>query len=148
MPACVMQHASGLAEGVARNRMRTEAGKMPESLIFPIRNGLGVSNDRFGIKPLDWIMELLWMKKAEYLDGYKLSLVFNDGKRRIFDFSSLLDSDEKSYGPLKDMSVFKSFALDGWTVTWNEGRIDIAPEYLSSMESPHRRASLRFLFVY
>ena len=45
-----MQHASRLAEGVAgaRNRMRTEAGKMPECLIFPIRNGLGVSNDRFG----------------------------------------------------------------------------------------------------
>ena len=32
--------------------MRTEAGKMPESLIFPIRNGLGVSNDRFGVKTL------------------------------------------------------------------------------------------------
>ena len=30
--------------------MRTEAGKMPESLVFPIRNGLGVSNDRFGFK--------------------------------------------------------------------------------------------------
>ncbi len=50
LPACVMQHASGLAEGVARNRMRTEAGKMPESLIFPIRNGLGVSNDRLGVQ--------------------------------------------------------------------------------------------------
>ena len=33
-----------------RNRMRTEAGKMPECLIFPIRNGHGVSNDRFGLK--------------------------------------------------------------------------------------------------
>ena len=33
-----------------RNRMRTEAGKMPESLISPIRNGHGVSNDRFGFK--------------------------------------------------------------------------------------------------
>ena len=39
---------SGLRRGVARNRMRTEAGKMPESLIFPIRNGHGVSDDRFG----------------------------------------------------------------------------------------------------
>ena len=29
--------------------MRTEAGKMPESLTFPIKNGLGASNDRFGI---------------------------------------------------------------------------------------------------
>ena len=37
--------------GVARIRMRTEAGKMPESLTFPIKNGLGVSNDRFGFKP-------------------------------------------------------------------------------------------------
>ena len=40
---------SGLRRGVARNRMRTEAGKMPGSLISPIRNGHGVSNDRFGI---------------------------------------------------------------------------------------------------
>ena len=39
---------SGLRRGVARIRMRTEAGKMPESLTFPIKNGLGVSNDRFG----------------------------------------------------------------------------------------------------
>ncbi len=41
---------SGLRRGVAGNRMRTEAGKMPGSLIFPIRNGHGLSNDRFGIK--------------------------------------------------------------------------------------------------
>ncbi len=41
---------SGLRRGVARSRMRTEAGKMPGSLIFPIRNGHGVSNDRFGFK--------------------------------------------------------------------------------------------------
>lgn len=27
--------------------MRADAGKMPESLIFPIGNGLGLSNDRF-----------------------------------------------------------------------------------------------------
>ena len=57
LPACVMQHASRLAEGVAGyveagNRMRTKAGKMPESLIFPIRNGHGVSNDRFGFKDI------------------------------------------------------------------------------------------------
>ena len=38
----------GLRRGVAGNRMRTEAGKMPGSLIFPIRNGHGVSDDRFG----------------------------------------------------------------------------------------------------
>ena len=31
--------------------MRTEAGKMPESLILPIGNESGVSNDRFGFNP-------------------------------------------------------------------------------------------------
>ena len=36
--------------GVARNRMRTEAGKMPESLIFLTENSPGVSNDRFRLK--------------------------------------------------------------------------------------------------
>ena len=40
---------SGLRRGVARNRMRTKAGKMPESLSSPIRNGHGVSDDRFGL---------------------------------------------------------------------------------------------------
>ena len=43
-----MQHASRLAEGVAG--YVEEAGKMPESLIFPIKNRHGVSNDRFGLK--------------------------------------------------------------------------------------------------
>ena len=41
---------SGLRRGVARIRMRTEAGKMPESLIFLTENSPGVSNDRFGLK--------------------------------------------------------------------------------------------------
>ena len=32
--------------------MRTEAGKMPGSLISPIRNGHGVSHDRYGLNKL------------------------------------------------------------------------------------------------
>ena len=38
--------------------MRTEAGNLPESLVFPIRNGLGVSNDRFGLKFLEILKRL------------------------------------------------------------------------------------------
>ena len=45
---------SGLRRGVARSRMRTEAGKMPESLIFLTENSPGVSNDRFGFKDRFW----------------------------------------------------------------------------------------------
>ena len=56
---------SGLRRGVARNRMRTEAGKMPECLIFLIRNGLGVSNDRFGFNDFGESYSRLSGKSAE-----------------------------------------------------------------------------------
>ena len=29
--------------------------------------------------------------KAEYLDGYRMLISFNDGQRKVFDFSSLID---------------------------------------------------------
>ena len=48
-----------------RNRMRTEAGKMPECLIFLIRNGLGVSNDRFGFNDFGESYSRLSGKSAE-----------------------------------------------------------------------------------
>jgi hypothetical protein len=31
---------------------------------------------------------------------------------------------------LRDKDVFARFALDGWTVTWLDGTVDIAPEHL------------------
>lgn len=40
---------SGSGRGVARNRMRAEARKMPKSLVCETGNGLGGSDDRFGI---------------------------------------------------------------------------------------------------
>ena len=49
LPAC--PRPGPLRRSVARSWMRTEAGKMPENLIFPIGNGLGVPNDRFGFMP-------------------------------------------------------------------------------------------------
>lgn len=35
-----------------------------------------------------------------------------------------------AYIPLKNMDIFTNIALDGWTVTWNNGKIDVAPEFL------------------
>ena len=40
---------SGLRRGVARNRMRTEAGKMPERLFFPIRTDTAFGLNLHGI---------------------------------------------------------------------------------------------------
>ena len=75
-------------------------------------------------------MQLVWVTEARYLEDYKMMLVFNDGLQKVFDFSKLLNNNQKAYDRLKDMAVFKDFELDGWTVTWLNGRLDVAPEYL------------------
>ena len=37
------------------------------------------------------------------------------------------------HAPLRDRAVFDRFDLDGWTVCWLGGSIDIAPEHLYEM---------------
>lgn len=62
------------------------------------------------------------------LDNYKLWLRFSTGETKIFDFSDLLDS--PAFSPLKNRDVFKSVYIDYGVTVWNDGDIDIAPEYL------------------
>lgn len=73
--------------------------------------------------------ELKWVISARSLNRYCLALTFNDGSLRVFDFEPLIEQ-YPIYASLRDKDVFNSFALDGWTVTWLNGEIDIAPEYL------------------
>ena len=73
--------------------------------------------------------ELKWVISAKGLSGYRLLLTFNDGCQRIFDFEPLFEQ-YPVFASLRDKSVFNRFDLDGWTVTWLQGSIDIAPEYL------------------
>ena len=51
-------------------------------------------------------MNLIWINSAKYLGDYRLSLSFSNGQ------------------------------LDGWTVSWQDGRLDIAPEYLYEIGTP------------
>ena len=65
--------------------------------------------------------------KAEYLDGYRLSLLFNNGERRVVDLSNSLKG--IVFPPLKDINYFKNFSIKFNTVEWENGA-DFAPEYL------------------
>ena len=65
--------------------------------------------------------------KAEYRDGYRLSLLFNNGERRIVDLSNSLKG--IVFAPLKDINYFKNFTIKFNTVEWENGA-DFAPEYL------------------
>ena len=73
--------------------------------------------------------ELKWVTEARNLAGFCLALTFNDGSHRVFDCEPLINQ-YPIFAPLRDKAVFDRFDLDGWTVTWQNGTIDIAPEYL------------------
>lgn len=72
--------------------------------------------------------DLIVVSKAEYLGGYTLAVTFNDGLKAEIDYSEWIDK-YPFFEPLKDVDYFKTFSLDGWTVSWPNGA-DIAPEKL------------------
>ena len=73
--------------------------------------------------------DLKWVTDVEILNDYKLRLTFNDGRQSIFDCLPLIEQ-YQIFAPLRDKEIFKCFKLDGWTINWADGAIDIAPEYL------------------
>ena len=75
-------------------------------------------------------MELIWITAAKVLEVHKLHLTFNNGACKVFDFAQVLAKGMPIFEPLKNLTVFRNIVLDGWTVTWQDGTIDIAPEYL------------------
>lgn len=74
-------------------------------------------------------MNLIWITSAEYLDGYCLQLTFNNGEVKIFDGKDIV-TNNPLFHPLQAIAVFKDFMLDGWTVSWQNGKLDLAPEFL------------------
>ena len=74
-------------------------------------------------------MNLIWINNATYLGDYRLSLSFSNGEVRIFDAKEYISS-HPLFSVLKDKQLFSQFSLDGWTVSWQNGELDIAPEYL------------------
>ena len=62
------------------------------------------------------------------MDNYKLWVRFNNNEEKIFDFKPLLSS--PAFAPLADMETFKCVYIDYGMPVWNNGEIDIAPEYL------------------
>lgn len=68
--------------------------------------------------------------KAEYVDGYRIRLWFNNQVVKVVDLRSSLKG--KVFEPLKDLNFFKRFAVKYNTIEWENGA-DFAPEYLLSL---------------
>ncbi|MBR0276694.1 MAG: DUF2442 domain-containing protein [Prevotella sp.] len=69
----------------------------------------------------------LEVRKAEYLDGYRVKLLFNNGEVKIVDLCHSLEGNV--FAPLKDVEFFKRFTIKFNTIEWENGA-DFAPEYL------------------
>ena len=65
--------------------------------------------------------------KAKYRDDYKVWLTFNDGSEGEIDLAPELYGE--IFEPLKNKDFFKSFKVDGHTLSWSNGA-DFAPEFL------------------
>ena len=63
------------------------------------------------------------------MDGYRIAVLFNDGVKKIVDFTNLLKRNMPVFKPLENIDLFKKFTVTD-TLEWDNGNIDIAPEYL------------------
>jgi uncharacterized protein YjbK len=72
-------------------------------------------------------MGLLWITNAKYLNNYRIELEFNDNKKGVLDFEPYLN--KQIFEPLKNVSFFKEFKLNSWTIEWENGA-DFSPEFL------------------
>jgi Protein of unknown function (DUF2442) len=56
------------------------------------------------------------VKKINYIDGYKISLTFNDKKTKLVDIEPYLD--KGVFLPLRDPAYFNTVRLSGNTIVW------------------------------
>jgi hypothetical protein len=73
---------------------------------------------------------MIWVVKAELMEGYKVFIEFNDGASGIIDFKEKLENDHRQIiKDLSDINMFKTVRVHMDTLCWDNG-VDFAPEYL------------------
>ena len=70
---------------------------------------------------------IVHVTQAKYISDYRVWVAFNEGSSGEVDLENELWGE--MFEPLKDKSFFKSFELEGHTLSWKNGA-DLAPEFL------------------
>lgn len=61
------------------------------------------------------------IKKAEYINEYKIALEFNDGKENTIDFKNFIfKSQHPDIKKYKDIDIFKNFNFKYGEIEWND----------------------------
>ncbi len=72
-------------------------------------------------------------------NGLMLWVRFNTGETRLLDCSPLVDS--AAFAPLRDPQIFRDVYIDHGIPVWDEGNIDLSPEYIYKNSVPAQEAS-------
>jgi hypothetical protein len=65
--------------------------------------------------------QIISIKKADYVEGYKIRLVFNDDSVQIIDFSNfILTSHNPHIAKYSDLNLFKTFSITDGDLEWND----------------------------
>lgn len=67
------------------------------------------------------------ISSVKVLDDMIMLVTFSTGETRLFDATILYG---EVFEPLKNEDVFKNPVIDHGVVTWNDGNIDCAPEFM------------------
>ena len=70
---------------------------------------------------------MIKVKDVDYLENYRLLLVFSDVVKKEVDLEPYLKGEV--FGPLRDKTVFIQYGLTPTTIEWVNGA-DLAPEFL------------------
>jgi hypothetical protein len=71
--------------------------------------------------------ESIKITNIKILPDYIILITFSTGETRLFDATIL---EGKAFEPLKDKSVFQNAEIEHGVITWNNGEIDCAPEFM------------------
>jgi len=74
---------------------------------------------------------MIRIKNVEYLNKYKLKILFSDGKSKIIDFENWINEGGAYVLPLRDIDYFKKVHMDefNYTICWPNGA-DFCPDVL------------------
>ena len=76
-----------------------------------------------------------FVRSADYVDGYKVRLVFEDGGVRVADLAAHLDGEV--FEPLRNVEYFRTLRVnpDLDTIVWENGA-DFSPDFLYEIGVP------------
>jgi hypothetical protein len=85
---------------------------------------------------------MLEVTRVEYVEGYKVRIVFNNSETGVVDLDAALWG--PVFEPLRDLAAFRRFAVSDvlHTLAWENGA-DFAPEFLYDMMLEQAGAATR-----